>query len=174
VAATSSSSRRNSETLAAAAAAPGDWIASRGQRAPMRDAVRDALRVQHTPTEQTSTHQQTSMHQNNHPLSHTGNPVQAPKHGLRSLGPFDHEHSRLLWKAGAQSSLFQHKVKASLRASGRQVVRSSGPAKQNTMRSFPRSYNRTHISKWLIAENSGKCLEELDVLVGKQSILSLV
>jgi hypothetical protein len=52
------------------------------------------------------------------------------------------------------------------------VVRSCGPATQNTKRSFPRSYNRTHISKWLIAENSGKCLEELDVLVGTQSILA--
>ena len=146
-----SSSRRNSETHATAA--PGD-------------AVR-ALHASHT-----SHTSHTSTHLNNHPFSHTGfpNPVHGP--GLAALdhglGALDHGHLRLQWRAGARSSVFQHKVKASLHASGRHVVRSSGHATQNIKRLFPRSYNRTHISKWLIAENSGKSLEELDLLVGKK------
>ena len=58
-------------------------------------------------------------------------------------------------------------VKVALRASGRNMVRSCGPATQITKRLFPRSFDRTHISKWLIAHHSGMSLEELDVLVGK-------
>jgi hypothetical protein len=81
-------------------------------------------------------------------LSHTGRPM-ADSRALLRL------------KAASRSTVATYRVRAVMRASGPQAH--SKGQKAVHKRRFPRSFDRSHIDKWLIAENSGKSLQVLSL-----------